>query len=392
MSALKGPPRAPRLQDVAVRQQPPGQGFDRVFRLAGRLFGVAGVAVDLVIDDGQFIRTTPGAEVGTVARDQSVSSHVVETGKPLVIADARADVRFRDDPAIREASNTRFYAGMPLRAPTGESIGALCIFDDRPRTLSDDELMLLADLAAWLGNELNVERELAQGGEVQRWLLPAEPPDLPGLETAGRCLSARDLGGDFFDWQVVDRRLQVVVADVMGNDISAALISSHVRATLRDASRYNDLSDAVTTTAVRLEKDLEELASFVTLFVARIDPVSGEVEYVDAGHGLGVIVSGSRPPRRLVSSNLPIGVLAGDTWESGKDQLAEDEFLLAVSDGILEVFPDIATALERAGELSTNHPSPDEFVDRVIRFASDRDSSDDLTAVVVRRRPLEEPR
>lgn len=373
------------LRDLGA-VEPPKARLQQALRMAARLFDVPVVAVNLVDDDFQFTVASVGGEEGRVPRNQSICATVVDVGEAIVIADAHGDPRFREHPAVRLHPRLRFYAGAPLKAKHGLVVGALCIADERPRELSEPDLALLTDLAAWMERELTLERDLMQAAEVQRHLLPTSAPDVPGLEAAGRCVSARDVGGDLFDWQLIDGSLQVSVFDAMGKGIPGAIVSAEVRAVLRGATRlHDDLASAIAATASSLEEDLEQTGVFVTLFAARIDPQDATVEYVDAGHNLAVIASAKGPVRHLASNGLPLGISADEEPDLRTERLGEDEFLLVVSDGILDIFPDAATALERVSALARENLRADDVVNRVVDFAAHHNCTDDVTVVAVRR-------
>ena len=97
-------------------------------------------------------------------------------------------------------------------------------------------------------------------------------PHLPGYEVAGACLPAAAVGGDFYDWHNVGDGFQIVLADVMGKGIPAALIGASVRSLMRGASRFNDLETAVNRVSYAIEPDLTETSTFVTMLAARLDP------------------------------------------------------------------------------------------------------------------------
>ena len=102
----------------------------------------------------------------------------------------------------------------------------------------------------------------------------------------------------------------------MGKGIGAALIASSVRAVLRGAARFISIEEAFNRTAYDLDQDLGDTNTFVTAFGACIDPVTGQGRYVDAGHGLAVIIDSEGVPRRLTSGGLPIGAISGDHWDA----------------------------------------------------------------------------
>ena len=179
-----------------------------------------------------------------------------------------------------------------------------------------DDLAVAEDLGRRAGLIFDNAR-LYQGQQhiaetLQRSLLP-QLTGLARAELAARYLpgtTGAEVGGDFYDWYALsDSTQQFLLGDVMGKGVPAALIASSVRAVLRGASRFNPLGEAVTRTAYSLDWDLDETGTFVTLFCARLDPATAVVEYVDAGHGLAVVVDGYGGHRQLVSDGLPLGAL-----------------------------------------------------------------------------------
>lgn len=369
---------------------PPEERFDWVVRLAQRLFDVPMVEINLVDTDRQFTKAAyPAENAGNTApRGWSFCARTIQGEGQLVVDDASQHPDFAENPLVNGDPHIRFYAGQPLSVD-GRHIGALCLVDDKPRTMDPAELELLGDLARWVERELGASEEMRHAREIQRRLLPKEPPAVPGYEVAGLCVTARGMSGDFFDWQVIDGRLQVLVADVMGKGVGAALIGASLRTALRGASKYHPLPEAVIRSAVALEEDLQETGTFVTACVVRIDPATGDLQYVDAGHGLGLVVAPDGSFRRLASSDLPIGVLADDTWSLQADRLAPGETLLLASDGILDLFGSNREAAQSAGALVARNLPVDETVAVIGRLAAATTPEDDVTVVVVRRAPTE---
>jgi serine phosphatase RsbU (regulator of sigma subunit) len=228
-------------------------------------------------------------------------------------------------------------------------------------------------------------------GRVQQLMLPISAPEIVGVEIAGRVQPAREAGGDYFDWFVVNdpggagKRLQVVLGDVMGKGLAASLIASEVRAVLRGHSRYTDVGDAITRTSTTTRHDLEANDRFSTLWVGRLDPATGALDYVDAGHGLAIIAS-DRGYRRLYQDFLPLGVPIEDTWTTASDVLGEDELLVVVSDGVFDVLDDSFEQVEaRLEAVLEPGLSCRQIVDRIVDFAVSHEATDDVTAVAVRR-------
>ncbi|WP_425956132.1 PP2C family protein-serine/threonine phosphatase [Xylanimonas sp. McL0601] len=376
-------------QEAEVLAKAPYDGrYDRVVRLAQAIFGAPIAALNLLGEHEEYTVAAVGARRGTSPRSESICRFTVDQDDVLEVPDLREDPRFRDASIVAGPPRARFYAGVPLRASSGQKVGTLCILDLVPRELGVTQREMLADLGAVLERELGVQEEMARAGEVQRQLLPSELPALAGLEGAGRVLQAREAGGDFFDWQVVrgpqgQEELQVVLADVMGKGMPASLIAAEVRAVLRTHSRYVGVAEAVQRTSESTSRDLETIGRFVTLWAGRLDPASGTLEYVDAGHGLAVIAS-PRGPRRLVQRHLPLGMPVASTWTQATDVLERDELLVVVSDGVFDVFESVDAALDAVGTLDTTRTCA-EVVDQIVAYAAKQGTVDDVTAVVVRR-------
>lgn len=143
------------LQALAVLDTPPEERFDRSTRLAAALFNVPVALVSLVDADRQWFKSCFGVEICESSRETSFCAHAIAARALLVIPDALADERFRDNPMVNSGPRVRFYAGAPIRTLDGHLVGTLCILDVRPRDLSEAERGLLIDLAATVESELN---------------------------------------------------------------------------------------------------------------------------------------------------------------------------------------------------------------------------------------------
>ncbi len=360
--------------------------FDRLVRIAQRHFGVPMVAINFIDADRQWTKAEAGLPGQTdELLSESMCAHTVHANTTLVVPDTSTDDRFRNGKFV--ADGARFYAGHPLRAPGGQPIGSLCILDTRPRELSDQEQDDLADLAALVEREVALTNELDRAAYVQQMLMPREAPDLPGYELAGLCVPARDIGGDFYAWQLLgDGKLQVHVSDVMGKGIPAALLAASMRTAVLGAAQFNDQSMAVAKVASVAETILGSTETFATLFSGRLDPASGTLEYIDAGHGLALILEADGGFRRLQSSGLPIGLLPADTWELHQDRLAPGEMLVVVTDGILDLFPRLEAAIDYAVEGTGRQTTAASFVAAAVALAETEGAQDDVTVLALRRR------
>ena len=159
--------RLRELWDMQLLDTPPEERFDRLTRLAQRLFDVRTTLVSLVDHDRQWFKSRQGLDALQTPRSISFCGHAILADGPFVIQDARLDPRFADNPLVTGPLAIRFYAGMPLQGPRGHKVGTLCLIDPRPREFGADDVAALRDLAALVMLEL-ANRELTQAVETAR--------------------------------------------------------------------------------------------------------------------------------------------------------------------------------------------------------------------------------
>jgi hypothetical protein len=374
------------LHALKILDTPQEERFDRIVRLAQQVFGVPMAAVNFIETDRQWTKAQvglPGLE--NTAPDDSMCRHTVRQAETLIVPDTTADPRFRTNRFVTGDTGIRFYAGHPLRAPGGERVGSLCLFDTRPREMNSREQDILVDMAMFVERELASHQELDRAAEVQQVLMPRTIPDLPGYELAGQCVPTQAIGGDFFSWQVLrDGSLQLHLADVMGKGIPAALIAATVRAALVGAAQYNDQHQTLHRAAAASWELLNDTGAFVTAFTGRLDPSTGELDYIDAGHGLAFIL-GDRGLRHLERSGPPLGIFPDTTWQLRRATLEPGETLVIVSDGYLDFFPTLEEALEKVEASRMHTVSAQELVDRAVSYARANNHPDDVTVLALRR-------
>ncbi len=146
--------RVAALHALHLLKTPPEERFDRLTRLAKRLFNVPIAKVTLVDAEQVFTLSCSGAEFAPVPREVSFCSQTILGDEILVIPDASADPQYRDNPLVQGEANVRFYAGCPLTIPDGSRLGALCLIDTEPRSFSAEDLRLMRDLAAMVEQEM----------------------------------------------------------------------------------------------------------------------------------------------------------------------------------------------------------------------------------------------
>lgn len=147
--------RLETLRSLSILDTPAEERFDRLTRMAKRLFGVPIALVSLVDENRQWFKSCFGLSVSETPRDISFCGHAILGNDPFIIPDTIVDERFADNPLVLSDPHIRFYAGCPLSAPNGRKLGTLCIIDRQPRSFEKEDLEALKDLASM------VERELA---------------------------------------------------------------------------------------------------------------------------------------------------------------------------------------------------------------------------------------
>jgi serine phosphatase RsbU (regulator of sigma subunit) len=210
-------------------------------------------------------------------------------------------------------------------------------------------------------------------------------PYLPGLELAARCLPAREVGGDFFDWhESAPGILTLTLGDVMGKGMPAALLMATVRAALESVAQQSPPALAVETVAAALERDLDRSASFITLFHAQIDVATRRVEFVDAGHGHVLLRRAGGCLEALEPRGLPLGVLPGPSYQKGSVILRPGDALVIYSDGLLDARPELDLTPAALADCLAGAHAASEMVDRLVALtAPSGPLPDDLTMVVV---------
>ena len=228
-------------------------------------------------------------------------------------------------------------------------------------------------------------RELTQAAQIQRDLLPGETISIPGFELQARCISAREVGGDFYDWQYDSpNTLNLVLGDVMGKGMPAALLMTTIRATLRAVSHAHRPAEALDLAGQILKNDLLHSGMFTTVFCAQLDVESRRLRFVDAGHGHALVWRADGSTERLQPRCFPLGVDLDEPYREGAIEFSPGDYLIVYSDGLVDSRPAAEAASPPLLPLLRGSASAAEAVDRLIQWATpNHELSDDLTVLVL---------
>lgn len=245
-----------------------------------------------------------------------------------------------------------------------------------------------------LPNDLRtLKREINLARNIQTKLLNGDIPKLSFGEVTGTSIPARLIGGDYYDfYPLANGKLRIVIGDVMGKGIPAAMLMILTRGAFRSAA-VSTKGPGETLTAMNnaLYKDLRSLRSFVTVFCADWDPIKGVMTFANAGHNPPIMMGRNKAEELPKHSGVMLGGLPNQTYQEHQILLKSKEYVCFYTDGITE-------AQNQEGEqfkidrlikiLFRNHGKGVEnlksaVVDAVYHFMNGRQQRDDITMVIL---------
>ena len=243
-----------------------------------------------------------------------------------------------------------------------------------------------ADLRESELRRYQLQLELVYAAEIQAKLLPRSFPEIPGFDFAAKCLPAKQVGGDFCDWQQVSPTIfDITLGDVMGKGMAAAMLMATVRAALHAVTLYNTPAQALHLAERALFNDLENSESFVTLFHGQLDAAERTLTFVDCGHGYVFVRRANGDVESLSPRGLPLGVQGGEIYQEGMIRFETGDALVLYSDGLIDANPQLALSNQILAEQMTGVESALEMVDRLIGLTGQPDPQpDDITVLVAR--------
>jgi len=240
------------------------------------------------------------------------------------------------------------------------------------------------------------ELELKMARRVQASLLPGELPQLPNWEFAARWLPAHQVAGDFYDFIAFrDGQLGLVVGDVTDKGIPAALFMVFAYNKVRTCMASAQTPAQGIIEANRMICSESSHGLYVSLVYTRIDPLSGEITYVNAGHGPPLLYRASQAQfLPLATTGIALGMDAGATFEQSSLRLGPGDFILFYTDGVQDTLNEVGQPFGEERLLSVVqenvHGSAAEIVTALEKaletFRSSTDRFDDTTIVIARRR------
>ena len=327
--------------------------LDRLAEAAVKITGLKACSIRLLDEDAGDLkmRSTYGLSEeyrnkGAVTKDDPVIKAAF-AGQAVVLDDMRDDDRVSyKEATVKEGLVGQLTVAMKFR---DKPIGVLRLYSGKPVHFEDDDI----DLARAIGSQCAVAIRNAQlyaeaiegariaeqmrlAGHIQRRMIPEKAPQVPGLDIAAIYIPCFDVGGDFYDFlDLGDNKIGIVIADVIGKGIPAAIMTSSFRGALR---AYSEWTDELLDTVRRLNKmACKECAAgeFISLFYGIIDVNKKTITYCNCGH---------EPPalyrdKHMIDLNkggLVLGVLPNAEYQSETIQLNENDYMLFYTDGLID--------------------------------------------------------
>lgn len=344
-------------------------------------------------------------EVGEIRVSRNVMDEVVIKGKSVLTSDAQHDPRFASGTVVLQG--VRSVLAVPLGV--SEKVFGI-IYADSPIAegrFTEDHLKVLTTLASVAAirvenarlvearfQQERLERELQLAMEIQQRFQPTAPPVVMGYEFQGISFPCYEIGGDYYDFiKRDDGRLVIALGDVSGKGTAAALLMSSLHASIHaQTGSHDSLVETISAVNRYLAENIPS-NRFVTLFYAELDPDSGALSFLNAGHNPPLIVHSAGTVEQLASGGLPLGIKADAEYREGRTHLQPGDVLVIYSDGVTE-------AASPSGEefgptrlyevVSRNVDASaagirDRIESALTKFSQGTQAADDITLVIVKR-------
>lgn len=381
--------------------------FPAILKLALSATG-AKRGVILTIENGGGELMERASEGDGFTLSTAVRDRVIREKCSVVINDAQLDEAFRQQQSI-VMQRVRSIMAVPLQ--TGDRVIGLIYVDNgtfmRPFLQEDlDLLTVMANVAAIRIEHARLalieqadkimEMELAQASEIQTSLLPPSAPYVEGYELAGFNIPCRTVGGDYYDFlHYQDGRLGLIVGDVSGKGLPAALMMSSLQARVHMLLETSPDPARAVTILNRHQVERGVAGRFTTLFYGVLSPQTGLLQYSNAGHNYPLLIRSDGTIETLEGNGLVLGIIPSEKYDLVECYLHPGDTLALYSDGVTEAanHRDIEFGERGLGNflIQHKHQSCGEMVnvlaDHVRTWCGSTSFADDFTVVLVRRQP-----
>lgn len=304
-----------------------------------------------------------------LASGSGIIGWVIKNGRGEIVNDVKSDTRY-----VKVRAETHSEIAAPIIRADGQVIGVVNLEADWVNGYDERDLELLTMFASLASSAIDhtmlhrevmrqrrVESELELARKVVEELLPRSFPIIEGFDIYGTTIPVREVGGDYLDLIVsLSDRLGVLVADVSGKGLAAALIMVTFRAYFH-ATVINELAMRVVMARVnRLVHEATNGDRFITTFYGLIDPENKRLLYINAGHNPPLLLHADGTSELLAHSGLPLGIFEDSRYSESVVDFRSGDVLVLYTDGVVEAM----NARDEEFELRR--------LEEVVRLAADR--------------------
>ena len=331
---------------------------------------------------------------------EGIIGYVAQTGEPVVAPDAQSDPRY-----INARERTRSEMVAPIIS-NDQVIGVFDLESDRLNAYTPDDLQVLLLLASQVAiiiekamlheqvvEKKRLEAQLEVARQVQLELLPARDPQIEGFDISAYNFSTEEVSGDYYDFvRIYDDLLGVVIADVSGKGVPAALLMAFLRASLRAAIHIGYAPNISMAKVNYLLWESIENHQFVTAFYGVLDASNKTLAYVNAGHNPPLLMDTDGSARYIERGGLPLGMFKDTRYYEYYLPIEAGQTLLLYTDGVTEApGPDgqeygraRLESIVRAERHRTARELIKAIYTDVLEWTAGRGAGDDMTFVVIK--------
>jgi serine phosphatase RsbU (regulator of sigma subunit) len=345
----------------------------------------------------------------TVRPGEGISGKVFATGHGIIVNEG--DPLPADSLQVSELREANCFLSVPLNISgqgdeRGQVLGVFNLTRKRQSNMfTPSDLKLVSAVAGTAATQIHncrlinaerqrreLEHELQLAAKIQLSLLPEEPLHAANMEVGGYCKPARHVGGDLFDYWLVDDHICLIIADVSGHDMGAALMATAFRSVVRSESAHRRSVEGLLSQVNRgLFNDLVHSELFVSAFYAEVDLATGVATFCRAGHPKPLLMQlGAKA--WLDTEGFLLGIMEDGQFEQRTVQLSRGDTIVLYTDGLVEAQDADrshfgAEGVERAALRHSSLPAKDMaigIVDAACEFCGESSIVDDMTALVLR--------
>ena len=331
---------------------------------------------------------------------EGIIGHVAVTGEPVISPDVRSDPRY-----VNAREETRSEMVAPIIS-NDEVIGVFDLESDRLNAYTPDDLQVLLLLASqvaiiiekvMLHEELvekkRLEGQLEVARQVQLELLPAHDPELAGFDICAWNFSTEEVSGDYYDWvSIYEDQIGIVIADVSGKGVPAALLMAFLRASLRAAIHIGYAPHISMAKVNYLLWESIERNQFVTAFYGVLDATNRTLAYTNAGHNPPLLMDADGSAHFMDSGGVPLGMFRNTRYYEYYQAIQPGQLLVLYTDGVTEAMGENGEeygrerleAAVRAGRNLSSRDLITAIQQDVLAWTDGRGASDDMTFFIVK--------